>query len=229
MNKNKLSLALFSMFSAAAMSAPLDVIETQFDNTRVFFADGDVIYGHAAEKNKKNGSYFTFSFDSNELILGEKKMSLVGEKFIEKDKNTDDKFNKKVLSYFSQRYGIKYADGAAGDVYVFLDYSCPFSRKFVESGELNSLSKQGKNVWVMPISRLGSVEGISNYSALTCMMANDEQKLERFLDWMEVGSATVSRSELQLSKCYYWLDLKPYYGIMEKLKLNGVPSVVEVK
>lgn len=228
MKKINLVLSVLSAFALPAFAAPIDALKHQFDNTRVFHSDEEVVYGYATEKGEKNGAYFSFFYATNELEFGGKKMVLIGDKFEEAKVNADGKFNEKVLDYLSQRYGIKYANGANGTAYVFLDYSCPFSRQFVQSGQLKKLSRQGKNIWIMPISRLGTVEGISNYSALTCMTQNNEKKLERFMSWMDKGEVTISQSELSQSKCYYWLDLKPYYGIIEKLKLNGVPSVVEV-
>lgn len=228
MKKNNLVLSVLSVFALPAFATPIDTLKHQFDNTRVLHSDEEVVYGYATEKGEKNGAYFSFSYATNELEFGDKKMVLVDEKFEETTADSDSKFNEKVLDYLSQRYGIKYANGDRGAAYVFLDYSCPFSQQFVQSGQLEKLSKQGKDIWIMPISRLGTVEGISNYSALTCMTQNNEKRLERFMSWMDKGEVAISQSELSQSKCYYWLDLKPYYGIIEKLKLNGVPSVVEV-
>ncbi|KDM90824.1 hypothetical protein [Photobacterium galatheae] len=229
MRANKLFLICAALYTSSSFASYPEALERSFHETRIYHEDSDKVFGYAREKDKKIGSYFTYDINENRLGIGESKYSLDGNRFIKIKGREDNEMKNTVVPYFAKRYGAKFSSGDQGKAYVFLDYSCPFSRAFVQRGQLEQLANDGKEVWVMPMSRDATTEGILNYSALTCGSASSEDKLSRFLHWMKAGAANVQKSELKAAQCYYWLDLKPYYGLISELGLEGVPAVFEIK
>ncbi|HHJ3080201.1 TPA: hypothetical protein ACPVZG_004052 [Vibrio parahaemolyticus] len=228
MKVKKLIIGVLLATSTTAFASYRDALTDNFDGVRIYHEDSAKVFGYAVEKGESIGGYFSFNVKENALKIGESKYIFDGSKFVKNMDNREGSFKENVVPYFAKRYGHKYSDGDNGKVYVFLDYSCQFSRAFVNRGELEKLKNRGKEVWLMPMSRDATTEGILNYSALTCSDSNPDAKVSRFLDWMSKGEASVNKSELKAAKCYYWLDLKPYYGLVKELGFDGVPAVVEV-
>ncbi|ELP5898582.1 hypothetical protein QTV49_000456 [Vibrio vulnificus] len=224
----KLIVGFLLTTSTTAFASYKDALFEAFDGVRVYHSDSEKVFGYAVEKGQPIGGYFSLSLKENNLIIGESKYTFNDGKLVKNTERKDRDFKNNVVPYFATRYGHKYSEGDNGAAYVFLDYSCQFSRAFVDRGELEILKNKGKEVWLMPISRDATTEGILNYSALTCSDSKPEAKVSRFLDWMSKGKAFVNKSELKAAKCHYWLDLKPYYGLVKELGFDGVPAVVEV-
>ena len=217
-----------SLVITSAFGDSINALNESFDNVRIMHTDKENIYGYAKELGGEEEGFFSYKKSSKIMKFSNTYYRFTGRKFEHFFIENESQSNEKVMEYFRHRYGIKHSDGEKGDAYVFLDYSCPFSREFVKNNELEKLAKEGLTVWVMPISRLGTTDGILNYSALTCSTDN-AAKLSRFLGWFDSGEADVSNSEIKSADCYYWLDLKPYYSLMNKLNFDGVPSVYRVE
>lgn len=228
MRINKLAAGLLLAVSVSAFANYENALNASFDGVRVYHKDTNKILGYAVEKGNSIGGYFSVNTQEKSLKIGESRYHLNNGRFVKNITDNRDNFVQNVVPYFSKRYGQKYSDGSTGKAYVFLDYSCPFSRAFVEKGGLERLRENGKEVWLMPMSRDATTEGILNYSALTCSSEKNDDKVSRFLGWMKQGKASVEKSELKAANCYYWLDLKPYYGLVNELGFDGVPAVIEV-
>lgn len=228
MKVKKLIIGVILATSSTAFASYKDALSDTFDGVRIYHEDSSKVYGYSVEKGQSVGGYFSFNIQNNTLKIGESKYIFNDGKFVKNIDSREGGFKEIVVPYFAKRYGHKYSDGDNGTAYVFLDYSCQFSRAFVNRGELEKLKNKGKEVWLMPMSRDATTEGILNYSALTCSGSKAEEKVSRFLDWMSKGKASVNKSELKDAKCYYWLDLKPYYGLVKELGFDGVPAVVEI-
>ncbi len=218
--------ALLSFYSYSEEA----LLRNQFNDVRIYHETEAFVHGYMTKKTTKKGDFFTINKGDNLMHFGDeiyKKESGLYRPIY--NKNIND-LKSSVLPYFIDRYGIsvnRTSEKSSGKpAVVFLDYACEFSRQFVERGEVDRLQRDGYDVTIIPISRDATTKGILDYSALICSDVSQVEKSKRFFGWMKNGYSNTTADEIKNSKCYYWLDVKPLYGLIPELGIKGLPSVL---
>ena len=227
MKLKQIILVAMSAFSLPLQAGLKEDLNLQFSSLKIYSDNANYLSGHLTERGKKVGTFFEFNKETSMLKLDDKSLVYKHGKFVDLSEKNNGVFRKEVMPYFANKYGFKFSEGNEQNIYIFLDYTCQFSKAFVERGELERYAATGATVWVLPISRLAQKQGILNYGALHCTTPNKESKAATFLSWMRGESKPNYGGFRPDKKCNYWEDLKPYYGIVSHLKIEGVPAVIK--
>lgn len=226
MDIKKLTIPLITLISFSVNASLESDLNKAFTDVNIYSQAEGVTQGYLRDFDSNVGGFFIFDESSSELHFEDKKYIYNQGNFIPLSAPKLSSFKKDVMPYFADKYGLQYSSGTGDDIYVFLDYSCPFSRSFVNRGNLKSLASSGDNVWILPISRLGQSKGIIDYGKLHCFENDNKAKLSTFLDWMSKGDSVGVTDKKLTRDCNYWGDLKPYYSIVSHLGVSGVPAII---
>lgn len=226
MKLSQITIATVLTLTLPLKAAFIEDAHRNFLDVKVYSHDQKYTHGYLRTAESKVGSFFSFDKQTSLLSFDKHQFHYADGEFKPLDTTLMSEFKTKVMPFFSKKYGYLYSKGNTKNTYVFLDYSCPYSRKFVATGRLNKLVATGSTIWVMPISRLAETKGILSYGELQCSSLSKKEQMGVFLTWMKSGKNAKNKKPLITRSCSYWKDLKPYYGIVSHLNVTGVPAVI---
>jgi thiol:disulfide interchange protein DsbC len=170
----------------------------------------------------KEGSKRTFLSDkTGEYIISGQILRFKNGK-MDVIKNVDNPLIMEKLNIFNESNLVTY--NPEGDIknkiFVFVDYTCPFCKKFHEN-TLENLVKNGIQVIYLPFPRNSRKNIIEGLTGIFCLSSNELRKAA-MTEAYNKGSEFISKNFKECNKKEYYLQIMRT-GM--DFKLNGTPAV----
>ena len=137
---------------------------------------------------------------------------------------SDRELNRKILAFLNKEDLIHYQSigFSKGSVFVFVDYTCPFCKKFHEKN-ISKINEAGYSVYYVPFLRNPNNERVkSNMYSIFCHADNEYKKklIEKAFQFDIIFDNSEKDNECNLSRSYFNIMV----NIGEYLNIEGTPT-----